>query len=156
MNCWLINSLFKRTATHAPEFKISRSYYIPVDHASVVLPDIHMVGLDVSRSGSKSTNDWDPNDFLLIPLENAEGQIVGLISLDDPFNGLRPDQATIELVEVFSAQAALLIGNHLRQSELSTKIDSLSSVLQRQKKLHDINLPVLLHKDLSRPFQCII
>jgi len=133
-----------------PEFKISRSYYIPVDHAPVVLPDIHMVGLDVSRSGSKSTNDWDPNDFLLIPLENAKGQIVGLISLDDPSNGLRPDQATIELVEVFSAQAALLIGNHLRQSELNTRIDSLSSVLQRQKKLHDINLPVLLHKDLEQ------
>ncbi|MDP1779364.1 MAG: GAF domain-containing protein, partial [Anaerolineales bacterium] len=115
-----------------------------------MLPDIHMVRLDVSRSESKSTNDWDPNDFLLIPLENAEGQIVGLISLDDPSNGLRPDQATIELVEVFSAQAALLIGNHLRQSELSTRIDSLSSVLQRQKKLHDINLPVLLHKDLEQ------
>ncbi len=73
--------------------------------------------------------------------------------MDDPSNGLRPDKATIESVEVFAAQAALLISTNFRQSELRTRIDSLSSGLQRQQKLLDItqnDLPVLLHKDLEQ------
>ena len=48
---------------------------------------------------------WDPDDFLLIPLEDAQGDPLGLISLDDPSNGLRPDRATIDSVELFAAQA---------------------------------------------------
>ncbi len=136
-----------------PEFKISRSYFIPVDQAPVIPSDLHMVTLDVTAPAEPASNAWHADDFLLIPLENAEGQIVGLISLDDPSNGLRPDKATIEAVEVFSAQAALLISNTLRQSELRSKIESLSSGLQRQQKLLDItqnDLPVLLHKDLEQ------
>ena len=136
-----------------PEFKISRSYFIPIDLSPVMPSDVHMVTLEVSSSAEKTPNSWDPDDALLIPLENAEGQIVGLISLDDPSNGLRPDQATIESVEVFAAQAALLISNTLRQGELRNRIDSLSAGLQRQQKLIDItqnDLPILLHKDLEQ------
>jgi len=136
-----------------PEFKISRSYFIPEDQAPVIPSDLHLVTLDVSASVDVSSNTWHANDLLLVPLENSEGQIVGLISLDDPSNGLRPDKTTIEAVEVFSSQAALLISNTLRQSELRSRIESLSSGLQRQQKLLDItqnDLPVLLHKDLEQ------
>jgi GAF domain-containing protein len=136
-----------------PEFKISRSYFIPVDQTPVIPSDLHMVTLDIPAPANKSANAWDPEDLLFIPLENAEGQVVGLISLDDPSNGLRPDKAAIEAAEVFSAQAALLISNILRQGELRARIESLSSGLQRQQKLLDItqnDLPVLLHKDLEQ------
>ncbi len=136
-----------------PEFKISRSYFIPIDQSPVVPSDVHMVTLDVSESAVKSHNAWDADDTLLIPLENSEGEIIGLISLDDPANGLRPDRATIETVEVFASQAALLLGNILRQSDLRARIDSLSSGLQRQQKLLEItqnDLPILLHKDLEQ------
>ncbi|MBK9602694.1 MAG: GAF domain-containing protein [Anaerolineales bacterium] len=136
-----------------PDFKISRSYFIPIDQSPVVPSDVHMVTLDVTTASDKLPNAWDPDDALLVPLEDADGQIVGLISLDDPSNGLRPDHATIESVEVFAAQAALLISNTLRQSELRMRIDSLSSGLQRQQKLIDItqnDLPILLHKDLEQ------
>jgi GAF domain-containing protein/nitrogen-specific signal transduction histidine kinase len=136
-----------------PEFKISRSYFIPADQTPVIPPDVHMVTLDVTTSTAKTSNTWNLDDFLLIPLENAEGQIVGLISLDDPSNGLRPDKATIEAVEVFASQAALLMGNILRQGELRNRIDALSSGLDRQQKLLDMtqnDLPILLHKDLEQ------
>ncbi len=136
-----------------PEFKISRSYFIPIDRSPVVPSDVHMVTLEVSGAAPKTLNTWDADDALLIPLENADGQIVGLISLDDPSNGLRPDKAAIETVEVFAAQAALLISTTMRQIELHMRIESLSSGLLRQQKLLDItqnDLPVLLHKDLEQ------
>ena len=155
-----LNELLARKQTLAsvqqllrPEFKISRSYFIPIDQAPVISPEMHVVTLNIPASIDPSGSAWHADDFLLIPLENAEGQLVGLISLDDPSNGMRPDKATIEAVEVFSAQAALLVSTTLRQGELRSKIESLSFGLQRQQKLLDItqnDLPILLHKDLEQ------
>jgi GAF domain-containing protein/nitrogen-specific signal transduction histidine kinase len=142
-----VNKLMK------PEFKVSRSYFIPNDQSPVIQSDVHVVTLDIPASPVQQSNTWNVNDTLLVPLENAEGQVVGLISLDNPSNNLRPDKATIETVEVFAAQASLLVNNTLRQSELRSRIDSLASGLQRQQKLIDStqnNLPILLHKDLEQ------
>jgi len=137
-----------------PEFKISRSYFIPADQTPVVPSDVHMITLDASTSQTgQAANVWNPDDFLLIPLEDAEGGPLGLISLDNPANGLRPDRATIEAIEVFAAQVALVINNSARINELRGRIDSLSSGLQRQQKLLDItqnDLPILLRKDLDQ------
>ncbi|MBI5964341.1 MAG: GAF domain-containing protein [Chloroflexi bacterium] len=155
-----LNELFARKQPLAsvkqimkPEFKVSRSYFIPADQTPVVPSDVHMVTLEVASSEVKTPNSWDPDDILLIPLESADGQMIGLVSLDNPENGLRPDRATIESVEVFAAQAALLVGTTFYQNGLQTRIDSLSSGLLRQQKLLDItqnDLPVLLHKDLEQ------
>lgn len=134
-----------------PEFKISRSYFIPIDKSPVVPSDVHMVTLDF-RASAAGVNAWDADDALLVPLEDGEGRLIGLISLDDPSNGLRPDRAAIETVEVFAAQAALLIRNTSRDEEFRTRIESLAAGLMRQQKLLDItqnDLPVLLHKDLE-------
>ncbi|MBI3161307.1 MAG: GAF domain-containing protein, partial [Chloroflexi bacterium] len=136
-----------------PEFKVSRSYFIPIDQSPVTSPDVHIVTLAASSPETKSASAWNAEDMLLIPLENAEGQMIGLVSLDDPSNGLRPDKATIESVEVFASQAALLIGNNIRQNELRSRLDSLAAGLTRQQKLIDItqnDLPILLHKDLEQ------
>src|SRR5690606_14323686 len=132
---------------------VSRSYFIPADQTPVMSPDLHKVTLDVNAQQKKTPNSWNSEAFFLIPLENADGQIVGLIRLDDHSNGLRPDIATIESVEVFAAQAALLISNVLRQNELRSKMESLSSALNRQQKLLDVaknDLPILLRKDLEQ------
>ena len=136
-----------------PEFKVSRSYFIPADQTPIFPSDVHLVTLEVSTSGAKTPDTWDADDLLLIPLENAEGQMIGLVSLDDPENHLRPDKAAIESVEVFAAQAASLINTTFQQSQLQARIDSLSSGLLRQQKLLDMtqnDLPVLLHKDLEQ------
>lgn len=136
-----------------PEFKVSRSYFIPANRAPVIPPDLHLVTLDVSVVTTQNSNAWNPEDLLLVPLENSEGRTVGLISLDNPSNGLRPDKAAIETVEVFASQAALLLSNILRQSDLRTRIDSLSSAIDRQQKLLSMtqnDLPILLRKDLEQ------
>lgn len=135
------------------EFKISRSYFIPADKMPVISPDLHRVVLDVQTSPLKNPKAWDAEDMLMMPLENPDGEMIGLISLDDPANGLRPDIATIESVEVFAAQAALLISNTIKQSDLRTRMESLSSALERQQKLLDVaknDLPILLRKDLEQ------
>lgn len=136
-----------------PQFRISRSYFIPVDDAPIIPSDVHMVTLDLAGAPAPSLNTWDPDDFLIIPLEDNQGASLGLLSVDAPRDGLRPDRATIESLETFAAQAALAIANHSRFSELRTRVDSLASSLERQQRLISLtqnDLPMLLRKDLDQ------
>ncbi|HUE98824.1 MAG TPA: GAF domain-containing protein, partial [Anaerolineales bacterium] len=136
-----------------PQFRISRSYFIPVDEAPIIPADVHMVTLDLDDKTGKSSNTWDPDDFLIIPLEDDQGVPLGLMSFDAPRDGLRPDLATIEALEIFASQASLAIANHLRFTELRAKVDSLNSGLQRQQRLINVtqnDLPILLRKDLDQ------
>ena len=102
-----VQQLFK------PEFRISRSYFIPADKTPVVPADVHMVTLDLNHV-DQDENAWEPDDFLIVPLNDAQGNPLGLISLDAPNDGLRPDKTTIDTIEIFAAQAALVINNTAR------------------------------------------
>ncbi|HRQ23625.1 MAG TPA: GAF domain-containing protein, partial [Anaerolineales bacterium] len=139
-----------------PEFKVGRSFFIPADQTPVIPPELHIVTLEKPAPADHpgvSSEAWHPDDLFLIPLEDAEGEIIGLISLDDPSNGLRPDKAAIETAESFATQASLLMANILRQTELRGRITSLTSALDRQQKLIDMSqndLPILLRKDLEQ------
>ncbi len=136
-----------------PQFKISRSYYIPADETPVLPADVHYVYAGHYSEAQAKQNAWDPDDFLLIPLEDPQGEPLGLISLDDPSNGLRPDRATIDSLELFAAQAAQLISSSRRLADLNKRVDSLSAGIQRQQRLLSVtqnDLPVLLRKDLEQ------
>ena len=136
-----------------PEFRINRSYFIPVDKSPIIPADIHMVTLDTENSQQTAPNSWDPDDTLVTLLEDNQGNPLGIISVDSPRSGLRPDRATIEALEIFATQASLaIIGNH-RLADLRTQVDSLSSGLERQQRLLAVtqnDLPFLLRKDLDQ------
>ena len=136
-----------------PQFRISNSYFIPVDEAPIIPADVHMVTLDLDDKTGKSSSAWDPDDFLIIPLEDEQGLPLGLMSFDAPRDGLRPDRATIEALEIFASQAAVAIANHARFVQLRMKVESLSSGLERQQRLISLtqnDLPILLRKDLDQ------
>src|SRR5258706_1028774 len=136
-----------------PQFRVSRSYFIPVDQAPIIPADVHMVTLEADGKAKDSPNAWDYDDILVIPLEDNQGNPLGLISLDSPRDGMRPDRATIETLEIYTAQAALLIYSHTRFSALRTQVESLSSGMERQQRLLTVtqnDLPILLRKDLDQ------
>jgi PAS domain S-box-containing protein len=84
--------------------KISHSYYLP---AALVQGTIGEQGLTSSRAREEFI-DWDPNDFFFVPLEGPTGML-GIISLDDPRDGLAPTEATIQPLESFAYLAAQAI-----------------------------------------------
>ena len=136
-----------------PQFKISRSYFIPVNEAPIIPADVHMVTLEQDGRNNKSDAMWDPDDFLIVPLEDSQGAPLGLISVDAPRDGLRPDRVTIEALEIFAAQAALTIVSYSRFVDLRTRVESLTSGLARQQRLISLtqnDLPILLRKDLDQ------
>ncbi|HEX2698295.1 MAG TPA: GAF domain-containing protein, partial [Anaerolineales bacterium] len=136
-----------------PEFKVGRTYFVPADQTPVLPADVHYAYASHYSEADVKQNAWDPDDFLLIPLEDYQGKPLGLISLDEPSNGLRPDRATIDSLELFASQAVQVIHNSTQFTELKSSVDSLSSGLQRQQKLLTVtqtDLPVLLRKDLEQ------
>ena len=136
-----------------PEFRVNHSYFIPVDRSPIVPADVHMVTLDEENNSRKSPNSWDPDDTLVTMLEDNQGNPLGIISVDSPRSGLRPDRATIEALEIYASQASLAIMGGFRLAELREKVDSLSSGIERQQKLLAVtqnDLPLLLRKDLDQ------
>jgi PAS domain S-box-containing protein len=98
-------------------FRISDSFFIPVE-----------AGLDLTKSGryipqkrKHSVNgDWQAGDELFVPLRDFSGDIMGYLSVDSPFDGCRPDDTTIQalemLVEAAAARVRELDANNAVQS----------------------------------------
>ena len=136
-----------------PEFRTSRSYFIPVDKSPIIPADIHVVTLGSENSQQVASNSWDADDTLITLLEDNQGNPLGIISVDSPRSRLRPDQATVEALEIFAAQASLAIIGNRRLADLRSQVDSLSSGLERQQRLLAVtqnDLPILLRKDLDQ------
>ncbi len=137
-----------------PEFRFSNSYYVPINQLPVIPPDLHMVTLlPLTNSAPRDGFAWDPQDLLLVPLLTASGEPVGLISVDAPRNGLRPDRPTIDSLEIFASQAILALESHLRLKELTGQVSDYQQEIERaQKAIQEArsNLPLLLHKDLEQ------
>ncbi len=135
-----------------PEFKLGRAYYIPGDEAPVVPSDLHILTLAEDLNG-ETQDAWHPDDIFVFVLKDQNDEPLGLISLDQPRDGNAPDQTTVEAVEIFAAQAALIINSQARLREFQDKVEALSSGLERQQRLLSISqndLPILLRKDLEQ------
>ncbi len=136
-----------------PQFRISRSYFIPADQSPIIPSDVHMVTIQPHDRQKSVPNAWDPDDTLVTLLEDNEGKTLGIISVDLPRDGLRPDRAAIEALELFASQASLAIVGHNRIAELRNQVEALKSGLERQQRLlanTQNDLPVLLRKDLDQ------
>ncbi len=135
-----------------PEFEVGHNiFFIPIDQAPVLPSDVQM--LTTVKDVPQKPNAWDPDDTLLIPIYDNEDNPLGLISVDAPRDGLRPDQIVFETLEVFAAQAALTITSGLSIQNFRLQIDTLSGDVERQKNLvvfSQRSLPMLLHKDLEQ------
>ena len=52
---------------------------------------------------------WDPEDALLLPLRDHKGEVLAIIAVDEPLNGRRPDDATIELLMAVAEHGAAVL-----------------------------------------------
>ncbi len=132
------------------QYRFGQSYFIPTEKKPVDPPDIHTVYVLPPAPSSQDATTWHPDDLLLTPLFNASGQPLGLISVDDPRNGLRPDRPTLETLEIFASQAVLTIESHMALRAIENQLLDARQRMERAEKSAKKaveNLPMLLHKD---------
>lgn len=135
-----------------PQFNIGEAYYIPENKKPPIPQDIHLVNIQPSE-GIDSEDAWGSGDILLIPMHDAGQNPLGLISVDAPSDHQRPDRPTFEALEVFAAQASMVIESHQRNGHLERQLGDLQSEKARLEQAAgqaQKNLPVMLHKDLAQ------
>ena len=52
-----------------------------------------------------------PNDMLFVPLYSTRGKLLGIISVDNPYDRQRPTRRSVEPLEIYAQQAAIAIEN---------------------------------------------
>jgi PAS domain S-box-containing protein len=134
------------------EFRVGDVFYIPEDKIPSIPADVYTVSvypsLDIHTEES-----WHRADMLLIPLYDSSLNPLGLISVDAPTDNRRPDRPTFDALEVFAAQASIIIESHHRTGRLERDVEE----LEREKSRLELgavqarsNLPLMLHKELEQ------
>lgn len=134
------------------EYRHGSSYFIPADQLPVPPEDVHMVTV-MDAVESKSARSWDPDDILAVPIFTASGEPLGLISLDAPRDGRRPDAVTFEVLDLFSNQVGLVLENQRILDDLRRQLQFLQTDYDRQvqsARSARESLPVLLHQQLDQ------
>ncbi|NOT34690.1 MAG: GAF domain-containing protein, partial [Candidatus Eisenbacteria bacterium] len=114
------------------DFRIGRAFLIGHQHPFArVLPE----GV-VSDLGDRVAGEWHPEDVLLVPLQNVDGELLGYVSVDDPVDRQVPSQETVELLEVFAGHAVVAIQNARLYSQLGEHTRQLEQANDRLQELH--------------------
>jgi GAF domain-containing protein len=58
---------------------------------------------------------WHPEDLLLLPLRGSTGEILGVISVDQPLTGRRPDDSELTVLMAVADHAALALEQAQRE-----------------------------------------
>jgi GAF domain-containing protein/two-component sensor histidine kinase len=130
------------------EFRISESLFLPIEKLS----QWYVQGLEALSphfSGNRTMhprgrNDWRDGDMLLVPVRGVKGEWLGVMSVDRPFNGQRPDQNVVEILEVFAHQAAATIENtrlyieSVRAGEQETRVNEIMEAISHTLNTEDV------------------
>jgi diguanylate cyclase (GGDEF)-like protein len=116
-----------------PEMLLSRSYFL--DHRRFAVPtelDEKLNTPDVDREWADGQ--WHPEDMLTVKIIDLDGNLLGLISVDEPVNGLIPDRAHVQAIEFFADQCAVAVVNARRYEQVRAEAltDSLTGLANRR------------------------
>ena len=64
---------------------------------------------------------WQPEDMLTAPLHTRDGDLLGVLSLDDPISGRRPSEETIQLLSRWVGYANRVVLEALEREQLALR-----------------------------------
>jgi PAS domain S-box-containing protein len=103
-------------------FKLGKAFFVPHEQTPIIPTDLHTLTVLDQDETPQAEEQWHPEDMLLLPLSGTDNEILGLISVDAPRDGLRPDRLSLEALEIFGSQAAIAIENHVRLREMQEQL----------------------------------
>jgi|GEM_PF-3399037 len=105
--------------------QIEHCHFIPagtIDLDTTIRGSIHRAPVDI-RDGDERANLWQPDDFLLVPLMPGPNETIGVISVDVPRDGCRPDTERLRNLEVFANLAAAAIKNARLRQQIQLELE---------------------------------
>ena len=115
----LFDSRFERRGAYLIEYG---SYDWSQDHLTSYVP---------KAAASADPGAWHPEDAMFVPLRSVAGELLGILSVDEPNDGRRPSDERLDLLVAVSQHAALAL-EHAQQAEAAERqrasVDHLLSV----------------------------
>jgi GAF domain-containing protein len=110
------------------DFRISNSYYIPSRYSNEVKRILTTVNEpELSEYEDRRVFEWQPDDFLFIPLRKGEG-IIGLLSVDEPIDRAVPTYESVRILEIFAEHLVLAIENARRYQRRIEELTNLKNI----------------------------
>ncbi|MCA9971454.1 MAG: GAF domain-containing protein [Anaerolineales bacterium] len=78
---------------------------------------------------------WHPRDVLAVPLMDSQQNKIGLLTLDQPQNGRRPDTPTLQMIELYAQYAASALENALLVQETLDRSRELEVLFEASNEL---------------------
>jgi diguanylate cyclase (GGDEF)-like protein len=87
---------------------------------------------------------WDPDDALVMALRARDGELLGLMWLDEPLDGLRPSDAQLRLAALIARHAANAIEEATEALRAREHRLALTELLSTSTRLHEQDLEGIL------------
>jgi signal transduction histidine kinase/HD-GYP domain-containing protein (c-di-GMP phosphodiesterase class II) len=138
-----------------PEFRMSNSYFI--SHKCNFWRDKDDEGSYVPDLGPRDEDEWNEEDVLFVPLMTREQKLIGYLSVDDPSDRRVPTIETLELLEIFGAQAVAGIESAKLYRELEEHTKQVEEAAQRLRELNELktNFVSTVSHELRTPLTSI-
>ncbi|MEI7770712.1 MAG: GAF domain-containing protein [Chloroflexales bacterium] len=112
-----------------PEFRRSPSTYM-VDRRHREYIDLwggpeHIYIPDMAHA---QPGGWHPHDVMFSLLRNSRGELLGLIAVSDPEDGMLPGPEQVQILDIFANQAAVALENAQLYSDLQHSLSSLTAL----------------------------
>jgi diguanylate cyclase (GGDEF)-like protein len=80
---------------------------------------------------------WQPEDSLIVPLTGIDGELLGMVSVDEPLDGKRPSDDELDVLVAVSAHAAFVLQAALIQAADERHLAALEHLLQISARLNE-------------------
>ena len=105
-------------------------YFIPEGSLSFDDPTVTWYRPEPNaRAAGVSGEAWHTDDALFATLEGSGGRPYGIISVDEPFSGLRPDDQQLVMLSALAAHAALAIESSRQMTALESSLARYRAVI---------------------------
>jgi len=118
------------------EYRMGRCYFFPHQKKEKWAKGLHIYNPMKEPEKPLPEGHWHPDDMLLVPFYGSSGEILGIISVDDPYDGLLPSRSTLDALETFAAQAAVAIENNRLLEATQTHLHELIALVQASESLN--------------------
>ena len=105
-------------------------YFIPEGSLSFDDPTVTWYRPEANaRTAEAGGESWRTDDALFATLEGSGGRPYGIISVDEPFSGLRPDDQQLVMLSALAAHAALAIESSRQMTALESSLARYRAVI---------------------------
>jgi PAS domain S-box-containing protein len=82
-------------------------------------------------------NAWHPDDALFVPMRDADGSLLGILSVDDPISGRKPSGDEIDVLVAVTEHAALAVQAAQESARAKANSEALAHLLAVSAKLNE-------------------